>query len=90
LDKDFSEQDRAATLAIQRMVDEHLYWWVLYREWWMNICIDEYYMENGGRTFILVSTIQRMVDDEHLYWWVLHRGWWMNIYIGEYYTENGG
>ena len=26
LDKDFSEEDQAAARAIQRMVDEHLYW----------------------------------------------------------------
>jgi hypothetical protein len=25
------------------MVDEHLYWWVLHREWWMNIYIGKYY-----------------------------------------------
>jgi hypothetical protein len=30
------------------MVDEHLYWWVLYGEWWMNIYIGEYHTENGG------------------------------------------
>jgi hypothetical protein len=26
LDKDFSDKEKAAALAIQRMVDEHLYW----------------------------------------------------------------
>jgi hypothetical protein len=34
-------------------------------EWWMNIYIGEYYTENGGWIFLLVSTIQRMVD-KHL------------------------
>jgi hypothetical protein len=26
LDKDLSDKDRGAVLAVQRMVDEHLYW----------------------------------------------------------------
>ncbi|XP_078325127.1 failed axon connections homolog [Crassostrea virginica] len=33
LDKDFSEEDQAAARAIQRMVDEHLYWTVALYRW---------------------------------------------------------
>ncbi|XP_078325126.1 failed axon connections homolog [Crassostrea virginica] len=33
LDKDFSEEDQAAARAIQRMVDEHLYWTLLLYRW---------------------------------------------------------
>ncbi|XP_061184650.1 failed axon connections homolog [Saccostrea echinata] len=33
LDKDFSEEDQAAALAIQRMVDEHLFWTVALQRW---------------------------------------------------------
>ncbi|XP_056017176.1 failed axon connections homolog [Ostrea edulis] len=32
-DKGFSDEDRAAALAIQRMVDEHLYWTVALQRW---------------------------------------------------------
>ncbi|XP_048758676.1 failed axon connections homolog isoform X2 [Ostrea edulis] len=61
LDKGFSDEDRAAALAIQRMVDEHLYWAVALQRWVYDPKDGINVSKNMNFSWTLAPLVRRMI-----------------------------